>query len=69
MNEKPKMHGVPQSGWLEVSMQCREVLEDGTTCPDCEGKGKKAVPVSISELTRHIEKHIRDNFDRDVRRG
>jgi hypothetical protein len=47
MNEKPKMHEVPQSGWVEVWTQCREVLEDGTVCPDCKGSGKKAVPVSV----------------------
>ena len=69
MSEKPKMHEVPQSGWLYVWTQCRGVLEDGTVCPDCNGKGEKAVPVSISELTRHIEKHTRDKLDRDVKRA
>ncbi len=67
------MQDIPINGWVEVWTRCTQCSGTGkveeVACTECAGTGKKSESVSISRLTVHIEKHTRDNLDRDVRRA
>ena len=60
------MHDIPTNGWIEVWTKCTECGGTGkivdSNCTKCAGLGKKAVSVSISALTSHIEKQTMSNL-------
>ena len=66
------MHDIPINGWIDVWTKCAQCSGTGkladADCPDCKGLGKKAVPLTISALTSHIQRQTLDNLGRDMRR-